>query len=85
MCLNANTVNVVNFPPKSLDLNIIENSWGELRSKENRVFSDHTESTESKNSLRVEQPPSVLLSALCDVNETSLSCRSEQCEGHTRY
>ena len=24
-------------------------------------------------------------SALCDVNETLLSCRIEQCGGHTRY
>ena len=42
-------------------------------------YSDHTESTDSKKSLQVEQPPSELRSALCDVNETSLSCRSEQC------
>ena len=35
--------------------------------KENRGYSDHTESTESKDSLRVEQPPSKLRSALCDV------------------
>ena len=41
-------------------------------------YSNHTESTESKTSLRVEQPPSELRSALCDVNETPLSCRSEQ-------
>ena len=42
-------------------------------------YSNHTETTESKHSLRVEQPPSELRSALCDVNETPLSCRSEQC------
>ena len=28
--LNANNVNVVKFPPKSPDLNIIENIWDEL-------------------------------------------------------
>ena len=28
--LNANNVNVVDFPPKSPDLNIIENIWDEL-------------------------------------------------------
>ena len=27
--LNANNVNIVNFPPKSPDLNIIENIWDE--------------------------------------------------------
>ena len=63
--LNANTVNVVDFPPKSSDLNIIENIWDELKPlcMENRGYSDHTESTESKSSLRVEQPPSELRSA----------------------
>ena len=81
--LNANYVNVIDFPPKSPDLNIVENIWVELkpRCKENRGYSDCTESTKSKHSLRVEQPPSELRSALCDVNETPLSCRSEQCEG----
>ena len=44
-------------------------------------YSNNTESTESKDFLRVEQPPSELRSALCGVNETSLSCRSEQCGG----
>ena len=44
-------------------------------------YSDHTESTESKNSLRFEQLPSEERSALCDVNETLLSCRSEDCWG----
>ena len=48
---------------------------------ENRGYSDHNESTESKHFLRVEQPPSELRSALYDVNETPLSCRSEQCGG----
>ena len=28
--LNANNVSVVDFPPKSLDLNIIQNIWDEL-------------------------------------------------------
>ena len=48
-------------------------------------YSDHTESTGSKNSVRVEQPPSELRSALSAVNETPLSCHSEQWEGHTHY
>ena len=28
--LNANSVNLINFPPKSPDLNIIENIWDKL-------------------------------------------------------
>ena len=48
-------------------------------------YSDHTDSTGSKNSLRVEQPPSELSSVLSDVTETLLSCRNEQCGGHTCY
>ena len=35
--LNANNVNVVNFPPKSPDLNIIENIWGELNRRVRRT------------------------------------------------
>ena len=54
--------------------------------KENRGYSDHTESTESKKkSLQVEKSPSELRSALYDVNETPRSCRSELCGGHTSY
>ena len=65
--LNDNNVNVVKFPPKSPDLNIIENIWYELNRRVRRTtdcYSDNTESTESKSSLRVEQPPSELRSAL---------------------
>ena len=40
-------------------------------------YSDHAESTESKHSLRVERPHLELRSALCDVNEASLSCHSD--------
>ena len=35
--LNANNVNVVNFPPKSPDLNIIENIWDELNRRVRRT------------------------------------------------
>ena len=64
--LNVNNVNVVKFPPKSPDLNIIENVWYELNRCVRRTdcYSDNTESNESKSSLRVEQPPSELRSAL---------------------
>ena len=82
--LNANNVKVIDFSPKSPDLNIIENILDELNRHVRRKggYSDHTESTESKISLLVEQPPSELRSALCEVNDTSLS---EQCGGHTHY
>ena len=54
--------------------------WTKLPRKENKGYSDHTESTESNHSLRVEKnPPSELCSAFYDVNEMLLSCRSEQC------
>ena len=76
--LNANNVNVVDVPPKSPDINIIENIWDELH---RRVRRTGAILTTIKNSLRVEQPPSELRSALCEVNETSLSCRSEQSGG----
>ena len=72
-------------PPKSPDLHIIGKKWDELNRRVSRtgaiLYSDHTESTESKNYLQVEQPPSELRSALCDVNGTPLSCRSEQWGG----
>ena len=61
-------------------LKIIENIWDELN-RCDMGYSDHTVLTESKNFLRVEQLPSELRSALCDVNETSLSCRSKLCGG----
>ena len=83
--LNANNVKVVDLPPpppppKSPDLNIIENIWDALnRCVKKTGAIPTTESTERKNSLRVEQPPSELRSVLCDVNETLLSCHSEQC------
>ena len=35
--LNANNVNVVDFPPKSPDLNIIENIWDELNRRVRRT------------------------------------------------
>ena len=35
--LNANNVNVVDFPPKSPDLNIIENIWDILNHRERRT------------------------------------------------
>ena len=50
-----------------------------------RGYFDHTELSESKNYLQVEQLPSELFSALCDVNETPLSCLIEQCGKHTCY
>ena len=54
--LNANNVYVVDFSPKSQDLNIIENIWDELNQnrteQENSSYSDNTESIESKTSLR---------------------------------
>ena len=59
--LNANNVNIVNSPPppKSPDLNIIENIWDEQNRHVRRLmgYFDHTESTESKNSLRVNSLP----------------------------
>ena len=35
--LNVNNVNVVDFPPKSPDLNIIENIWDELNRRVRRT------------------------------------------------
>ena len=71
--------------PQSPDLNIKENIWDELKCRVWRtgatvLYSDHSESTESKTSQRVEQPPAEL--ALCDANETPMSCCSVQCGGH---
>ena len=42
--LNANNVNVVGFPPKSPDLNIIEDilGWTKPPCKERRGYSNHT-------------------------------------------
>ena len=82
--LNGNNVNVVDFPPPPPQITRLKHNWKHLGwtkplCKENRGYSDHTEWTERKNSLRVEQTPSELHLALCDVNETSLSCCNEQC------
>ena len=76
--LNANNVNVVDFPPKSPDLNISEQIWDELNRRTEAIPTTLNQ-LRAKRSLRVEQPPSELRSALCDVNKTSLSCRGEQC------
>ena len=40
--LNANNVNVVDFPPKSTDLNIIENIWDGLNSHVRRTDASWT-------------------------------------------
>ena len=63
----------------SLQITRLEHNWNHLgwtkpQCKENRGYSNHTKSTESKYSIRVEQPSSELRSALCRVNETPLSC-----------
>ena len=77
--LNANNLNVVDFPPPTpitrLQHTLTHLGWIKPPCKENRCYIDHTESNESNNSLRMEQPPSELRSELCDVNETPLSCR----------
>ena len=72
--------------PQPPDLNIIENIWDELNRRVRRTGAIPT----SLNQLRAKfstsgTPPSELRSALCDINETPLSCHSEQCWGHTRY
>ena len=72
------------LPPKSPDLNIVENILDELHVNR-RVRRTGAISTTLNQLRRVEQHASELRSALCDVNETPLSCRSEQCGGHTYY
>ena len=81
--LNANNENIFDFPSKSPDLNTIENIWDKLNHRVGRTvaITATLNQLRAKNSLRVEQPPSELRSVLCDVNETPLSCRSEQCGG----
>ena len=48
--LNANNVNVADFPPKSPDLNIIENIWDELKRRVRRTGAIST----TLNELRAE-------------------------------
>ena len=48
--LNANNVNVVDFPPKSPDLNITENNWVELNRRVRRTGAIPT----TMNQLRVQ-------------------------------
>ena len=69
--LNANNVNAVDSPPpppKSPDLNIIENIWDELNRRVRRTGAIPTTLNQLRaKSLRVEQSPSELRSALCDL------------------
>ena len=44
--LNANNLNVVNFPSESPDLNIIENIWGELNRRLRRTVAIPTTSNQ---------------------------------------
>ena len=52
--LNANNVNVVDFPPKSPDLNIIENIWDELNRRVKRTGAIPTTLNQLRAKIRYE-------------------------------
>ena len=50
--VNANNVNVIDFPPKTPDLNIIENIWDELNHRARRIGAILTTLNELKATIR---------------------------------
>ena len=77
---NANNVNVVAFPPKSLDLDIIENIWDELNRRVRRTGAIPTTLNELRAKLlyKWNNLPQNYVQQY-DINETPLCCRGQQC------
>ena len=86
--LNGNYITVLDFPPKSPDLNIKENTWDELNCRVREIESVPTTLNKFRAKIveiQIEQPTSELRKAECDVIETSLRCGSQQCRRTDSY
>ena len=81
--LNAKNVNVVDFPPKSPDLNIIENISDELNRHVRRTGAISTTLNQLRAKIFYEW--NKLPQNYGNVNETLMCCRSKQYGGHTHY
>ena len=79
--MNANNVNVVDFLPKSPDLNIVENIWDELNHRARRTGATPTTLNQPRANIFYEWNNLPQNYVQCYV--TSMRHRSEQCGGHT--